>query len=483
MIRPMRVALGAGALALGAASIAIIVTSGSSGGEVPIGTTVLANENVRPWSCPAGTPLTANCLYVSSSIDPTVQIFVIRVDTEGAQGAPLLVLGDGPGEALSDTLRDLVPLGREMGRDLVVIDPPGAGRSRPSLGCPELTLDPSRPSLSETQFEEAVAACHDRLAAASVDLTVSTTTSTTDRIEDVRRALGVETWAVWAGGENSRLALELARRSGPSVMEALVLTSPLTGEYNPYIDAQTPAVTALVEACADDVTCRERFGDLEAILGAAVADLAENPFVLASGTAGAARAQRVLASDALIGLSLVIADDAQRPSVPRLISTSIAAGDWTEVAKAMAGAGTDDQAVGSLLGRRCAEDAGRVSDGAQELLRQNTPGWSALFEGLGAVELCSPWEAATVSDPVAASDGVAVPTLILRGQFDPVSRVDDGQALADALTGSVLAELSGIGGNPLASDCGRRITVGFLMTPTTPPDVSCAEAAAQSWVS
>lgn len=482
MIRPERMVLGLGAVALGALSVAIIVGSDSSG-EAPAGTTALASENVRPWSCPSGTPLTATCLYVASSTDPSVQQFVVRVDVEGAVGNPLLVLGDGPGVAVSDQLRELVPLSRDLGRDLIVMDPPGSGRSRPSLDCPELDTDSTRPSLSSTQFSEAVAACRDRMAAADLDLTISTTAATADRIEDVRRALGVETWAVLVGGENTRLGLELARRSGPSVVESLVITSPLLGEYNPYVDVGVPAVEALLAACGDDPACRSQYGGLETSLDEAVAALVDNPFVLATGTGGAARAQRVLATDALIGLDLLVADDATRPAVPRLITNSIEVGDWTEVAEVMAANQRQSVSVGALLGRRCAEDAPRTEPKAQESLKEKALGWAAVFSGTGAVDLCTVWNVPAATLPVADSDGVTIRTLLVRGRFDPISRPEDLAGLGAALPDSVAVEILASGGSALSTPCGRKIVAEFLMDLSAVPDTDCAGDTGPDWAS
>jgi hypothetical protein len=69
-----------------------------------------------------------------------------------------------------------------------------------------------------------------------------------------------------------------------------------------------------------------------------------------------------------------------------------------------------------------------------------------------------------------------VPTLILSGQFDPITPGSYGQEAARTLRRSTVVELLGSSHDPAStSPCGVAITQHFLQDPTTTPDTSCAD--------
>jgi hypothetical protein len=82
------------------------------------------------------------------------------------------------------------------------------------------------------------------------------------------------------------------------------------------------------------------------------------------------------------------------------------------------------------------------------------------------VEEADPW----VKEPLVSD----IPTLVLSGEFDPVTPPEYGQLVASYLSNSYFFELPGIGHDILgASECARSITGDFIADPTQPPDASC----------
>jgi len=81
------------------------------------------------------------------------------------------------------------------------------------------------------------------------------------------------------------------------------------------------------------------------------------------------------------------------------------------------------------------------------------------------VEEAAPW----VKEPLVSD----IPTLVLSGEFDPVTPPEYGQLVASYLSNSYFFELPGIGHDILvASECARSITGSFIADPTQPPDAS-----------
>ena len=70
----------------------------------------------------------------------------------------------------------------------------------------------------------------------------------------------------------------------------------------------------------------------------------------------------------------------------------------------------------------------------------------------------------------------AVPTLVLPGEYDPVTPPAWGELAAETLDVSYFYVLPG-GGHAVvdASECMMRIAQAFLDTPTVEPDASCLD--------
>jgi len=89
--------------------------------------------------------------------------------------------------------------------------------------------------------------------------------------------------------------------------------------------------------------------------------------------------------------------------------------------------------------------------------------------------LCNAWgvgPAGAVEDQPVTSD---VPTLVLSGQFDPITPPEWGQLAAQTLSQSVFIELpnAGHGASLTGGDCPRNIVLAFFDDPTAKPDDSC----------
>jgi pimeloyl-ACP methyl ester carboxylesterase len=92
----------------------------------------------------------------------------------------------------------------------------------------------------------------------------------------------------------------------------------------------------------------------------------------------------------------------------------------------------------------------------------------------GQLETCAVWESGTASaieDAAVASD---IPTLILTGQYDPVTPPEWGQIAASTLPNSFYFEFPGVGHSAIdAGACPVRIGVAFLNAPAVAPDARC----------
>jgi hypothetical protein len=91
----------------------------------------------------------------------------------------------------------------------------------------------------------------------------------------------------------------------------------------------------------------------------------------------------------------------------------------------------------------------------------------------GIFGLCENWpvqEAApSVKEPLLSD----IPTLVLEGEFDPVTPPEYGQLVAGHLANSHFFEFPGVGHDVLSNECARLTAGAFVEDPTQAPEAAC----------
>jgi ABC-2 type transport system ATP-binding protein len=141
----------------------------------------------------------------------------------------------------------------------------------------------------------------------------------------------------------------------------------------------------------------------------------------------------------------------------------------------------DATSRGMMFSVLCTEDLiGRTPEDLltikAELPRQlvGTTSPEVIFE-YGSFGICANWPVqqadAWVKEPVVRD----IPTLILGGEFDPVTPPKYGELVAENLSHSYNFEFPGVGHFIIAEECARSIAGNFFDDPTRAPDGSCIE--------
>ena len=124
---------------------------------------------------------------------------------------------------------------------------------------------------------------------------------------------------------------------------------------------------------------------------------------------------------------------------------------------------------------QCAEEEPFTSPAIMATAEASHPDVSnVLGTANGPFALCKVWNvpaaAALENQPVTSS----VPTLVLSGQFDPVTPPSWGKLVASNLSQSYFFEIPAAAhGSSLTETCPRRLVLAFLDSPTAAPDASC----------
>jgi len=408
------------------------------------------------------------------------------IDLEGGPGASAL-MGWGPYITKAN-------VGAIVGdHDLVLLDQRGTGYSQPSLACPEMTQSsgptpktPLTPKQAQALALRAVQRCHDRLVRAGVDLNAYTTLEDAADVADLRTALGYGEVDLYGGSYGSRLALEVVR-SFPTGIRSVVLDSVDPPQGNVYTDTprtEGQAFETLFAACARSSWCHAVYPDLKQTFVHLVTQLSAKPVPITVTSPTTHKKGRVLLNGAEMAGSVYLCLFLTPciHSAPALIYGTWR-GNYTLASELLAAGSAIAGFVnwGMYLSIECSEDLAyttpqKVRASAQGLPR--TIRASVTDPLVQRFAWCTAWNVkkadASRKEPVAS----AIPTLLLEGQFDPVTPPSNGEMTVRTLSHGYLEVFPGTGHGvrSFSSSCSDTIVWSFLDNPTVKPDASCIAA-------
>jgi pimeloyl-ACP methyl ester carboxylesterase len=173
-------------------------------------------------------------------------------------------------------------------------------------------------------------------------------------------------------------------------------------------------------------------------------------------------------------------DTGSIPSLPLLIaSTAAGNNDLLTVAFGQFAA-PSSTAQGVYYAVLCNEEVPFVTPeivaAATAGVREEIKKVSLAFETQPLFDICAFWgsppPAAIENQPVVSD----IPTLILSGEYDPLTPPAFGQLVAQTLSHSSFFEFPGFGHGALGSDCSVDLARAFLTDPSQPVDGSCVAA-------
>lgn len=425
----------------------------------------------------------------------TVRLHVAIFASESSSPLSTIVyLEGGPGgdalETLPYTFEDnFAPL--LANHELVIFDQRGTGYSEPSLACPESeelmlsTLDEDLDSeQSKGLLLEMVTACRDRLRGEGVDLAAYNSRENAADVDDLRRVLGHTQWDLYGISYGTRLA-QTVMRDFPDGVRSVVLDStyPLSADLTvDTIANMDRAFDTFFAGCAADAACGEAYPDLETRFFALADTLNATPIlvpVLHVFTGQQLEAlvdgetmievlfQSLYSEELIVQLPKLIADVEQghHTALSTLLSNFLISEEFVS--------------AGMNLSVQCYEEVAFGTAAAAETAVSAYPQLAETFAvgtntGPFAYTVCATWDvgsAPAVENEAIRSD---LPTLVLAGEYDPITPPAWGQLVATNLPHATYLEFPGLGhAVSTAGDCPQGITLAFFADPTAAPDASC----------
>jgi pimeloyl-ACP methyl ester carboxylesterase len=389
---------------------------------------------------------------------------------------PVVYISGGPGGPLTIYADYQARHPYAPGRDLILVDQRGTGRSEPRL-CPELTAKmveadiAAAADMSEDHLAQSRAfylACRDAAIGRGIDLNHFGTTVTADDFDWVRRALGVAQWNIYGESYGTTVAMTLAVRH-PSTIRTLVLDSVYPPDpVPPRLTIHEAARQSFFRACAVDVTgCAAAFPNLADTHAETLDRLRAKPLPVDLPRQLKQPDDRVALTATLFEVVVgnLIYYPRNYPNLPRLI-VAVHDGDTSGLGSVMA-ALVVEAAESDIADQTAVECRDRPH------LRIPLAKDASPLDRVRASGICAEWS--NLGPPPVVPAGTTIPTLVLAGQFDPVAGLALSRQVADEIGAHALwVEFPRLGHNVrFFSPCAMGIVSHFIERPETTPDTSC----------
>lgn len=451
--------------------------------SLPAGETVECGDLVVPENRDSRTPAEIR-LHVARvrSPSPAPLPDPIVILQGGPGGHTQMFFGSGDFQAFRGLLAE---------RDLIFYDQRGVGQSQPALNCPELgdvSRQTSNLSWREQQSEEAeaLAACADHLRSAGHDLSAYSSLASAADLEDLRQALGYESWNLLAVSYGTRLALTTMREY-PQGIRSGVLDSVIPLQVDPYAESVVSlqgALDLLFQRCDLDPRCVRAYPDLSARYWRLIDRLSAEPL-------------RIRVIDPSDGQFYEMTIDGHRllalthaalyqVTTIRELPLLIAGLERGQVSSSLRRLMMSQLAMDSYLTPGVSA-AVRCREGVHYRTADSEPaGVQALTGALRAYhQILAQQGAATcetldvTAAPAIESQpvGSAIPTLLLAGAYDPATPAAWAHLAAESLSASQTVEFPGAGHALfLELPCASDIVRAFFSDPAGAVDTACVDA-------
>lgn len=452
------------------------------------------------FKLPAGERVECGDLVVPEDRDSRtpaeIRLHVARVRSHSAAPLPdpIVVLQGGPGGHTqmfleSGSFQSFRGLLAE--RDLIFYDQRGVGQSQPALDCPGLgDVLRQTSNLSWRQQQEAgsaaMATCADQLRSAGHDLSAYNSLASAADLEDLRRALGYESWNLLAVSYGARLALTTMREY-PQGIRSVVLDSVIPLQVDPYSEVVLGlqrSLDLLFQRCQLDPNCAKAYPDLAARYWRLVDQLDAEP--LQTRMIDPSSGQFIdVAVDGrrLLGLTRsALYQVATIRELPRLIAELERGQLGSSLRRMLMFELASDlylsQGMGSAV--RCREGVYGGTGGSEPAGVQKLTGVLADYHQILAQQgaaICAALDvgaAPAIENQPVTSD---LPTLLLAGAFDPATPAPWAHLAVETLPAGQTVEFAGAG-HALFLDlaCARDIVQAFFGDPAGAVDTACVDA-------
>lgn len=473
----------------------LVFTSLTAGARAPVLVDGDQAPRFEPADCPVPVPETVACGYLVVPEDRTqpgsrtirLAVAILPSHSDHPAPDPVVYLEGGPGGSALEGMDHWLGSPILDSRDLILLEQRGTQYSEPWLDCPELKetyIDNWQRGLSgEEEVKREVQAaieCRDRLRREGANLAAYHSAASAADLADLRQALGYDQWNLYGISYGTRLALT-AMRDHPDGIRSVILDSvyPPPVEGLVEIAPNTARVfDKLFDDCAADPACQAAYPDLESDFYEVIERANAEPiFIRARHPEDGKFLDLPVDGEDLVGiLFIALYDSSLIPYLPQIIDQMYLGNSdvllpLIEFALEMYLSGSEG--MGTSV--NCSEEVPFNPPEAIAAAAEAVPPLLRAFSYTSTWEICDLWgtgDAQPIEDEPVYSD---IPTLVLEGEYDPITPPAFGRLAAETLSNSFYYQFPGLGHGVTLLDCPASMAVAFLEDPHTEPDSRCLE--------
>lgn len=392
----------------------------------------------------------------NQSTEIRLPVAIIHTRAESPK-SPVVYLSGGPGTSAMRTAAfpGAYPWLKE--RDFIVIGQRGTHYAQPALMCPEY-----REAVTNgTDRIESVTVCKARLEKANIGLEHYNSVASATDIEALRIVLGIENWNLYGGSYGTRLALTYAKSFAGS-LDAMVLDSPLPP--NAIYDDQSAenrerSLRAVAQDCALLTACNQAFPNLEERFFQTIESISKSPLEITGLD------NPINATDLVSLVPLTSGNDVRRAP---LFMDYVARLDPTIKEYLASPLQVNDFAWGMRFSVWCSEALP-----FSERSHMTAPGSTLGGYESAAIDpaLCKAWAVTALEPSFVEAVSSNVPTLIIAGEFDPLTPPAWGKLASETLSKSLVVTVRGDSHGPTqqwnGDGCAMAIANAFMRSPET----------------
>lgn len=419
--------------------------------RAPHATAQLLGSSEQPLTATDGTAFVVTSFTVrvpevrneAAQSSPTIDLSVVRVRRVGAASTRAhFMLAGGPGDsgvnlALGMARQGGALISELIDGDIIGIDQRGTGKSIPSLASAvryELPLDrPASPELWLPIMDKAARDVAADFRARGIRLEAYNTRESADDVDAVRRALGYNKMTLWGRSYGTHLALATLRQHG-SAVERVVLVSPEGPDHTWKLPSQ-------VDAAIQRLSDRANEPALPSMMRKVIESLSKKPVTVSLVHPVTRQAVEITmgAFDIQWIASVALSDPRTLVTLP-VAFREMADGNFQRIAqtalmlRSRLGVESAMKHMMDLTSGATAERRARIRREAATALLAN----SINFPGM---ELQDAWAATELTDDFRAPVESQVPALILVGDLDARTPVENAVELLTTLQSAELVVL------------------------------------------
>ncbi len=375
---------------------------------------------------------------------------------------PVFFIAGGPGQSAIESYPALDPAFAEIRkkRSVILLDQRGTGKSN-LLNCHFPDSD-DESDAARAAFLQSLTNCRDELAK-KADLRFYTTTDALRDLDAVRQAIGADKIDLVGVSYGTRVAQQYAMRQ-PQHVRSVILDSVVPNTLilgNIFARNLDDALALQFGQCDKDAACRRTLGQPREELSKLLATLKANPPQVSyrDATSGELRSKALQAGD-VAGLVRMFA---YMPTVATVLPALIHDANQghyealTALTAMLHDNLQDAMAMGMQFSVVCSEDGDQIANSAQD---KDTVLGDSLTEVMAAA--CKVWPKGEMPADFHQPLSTRVPTLVLEGQFDPVTPPRYGEDVVKSLPNGRLFVLRGQGHNVIGAGCMPRLAARFI---------------------